>query len=103
MDDLSTLIDVVLGLLAGESLTSAPNRESVLVEKASNLPNEHDVLPLIVASISSALQRRKLRKFLFPVAQDVWLHATEFAYLTDGEIALSLELQEGRYLSRVPA
>jgi len=89
MDDLPALTDVVLGFFAGKPLASATDREPVFVEKASNLANEHHVLPLIVASISPTLQRRELWKLLLPVTQNVRLHATEVADLTDGEVALS--------------
>src|SRR5690606_24528934 len=88
-DDLLALGGVVPGLLAGQPLAGAADGEALLVQQAADLPDEDDVVALVVAAVSAALQRLELRKLLLPVAQDVRLDGTQVADFTDGEVALA--------------
>ena len=60
----------------------------MLIKQAFDLPNQNDVLSLIVSSVASPLDRLELGEFRLPVAQHMGLDRTELANLTDGEIAL---------------
>ena len=78
-----------LRVVAGEAIACSADGESLLVEKAADLPNDQHVLALVVAAIAAALDGLELRKLLLPVAQHVRLDAAEVAHLTDGEVALA--------------
>src|SRR5690606_16526556 len=87
--DLLALGGVVARLFAGQPLAGATDGEALLVEQAADLPDEDDVVALVVAAVPAALQRLELRKLLFPVAQDVRLDGAEIADFADGEVALA--------------
>ena len=67
---------------------------ALLIKQAFDLPNQNDVLSLIVSSVASPLDRLELGEFRLPVAQHMGLDRTELANLTDGEIALRRNWRE---------
>ena len=89
MNQLLTLIEIHLGVIAGEAIPGSADGEPLFVEKAANLPNDKDILALVITSIAAPLDRLQLRKFLLPIAQHVGLYAAQVAHLTDGEVALT--------------
>jgi len=60
----------------------------LIVKKLANAPHQQNFMMLVVAAIATSLDRLELVEFLFPVAQDMWLDATQFADFPDGEVAL---------------
>ena len=66
----------------------ASNRIALLIQQATDLTNQHDVVPLIVASISASLYRFEIRKLLLPVAKYMWLNQTQIADFTNSEVTL---------------
>ncbi len=76
----------VLGCLA-QSVASATDRESLLIEKITNASDEQHLMMLIVATIAASLHRTQLCELLLPITQHVRLDATQFTDLTDREIA----------------
>jgi len=88
------LVDVDLGLFTGKFLSSASNRESVLVEQTTDLADEDDVLALIIASITAALQWLETWKLLLPVAQDMRLNTAELTDFANGKIPLARNRRE---------
>jgi hypothetical protein len=93
-DDLLTLTYVGTSLVTRETLPCSADRESFVVEKASDLTNDQDVLTLIVTSVAAPLYGFELRELLLPISQDVWLDATQFADLADREVALSRDRRQ---------
>ena len=88
-DDLLALIDVNFGLFTGELLAGAPDGEAMLVEEASDLTDENDVLALVIAAITAPLEGFETGKLLFPVSQHVRLDAAEVTHFTDREVAFA--------------
>ena len=89
LDDLLALGDVLAGLLPGQPLACAGDREALVVEQTPDLADQQHVPALVVAPVAPALDRLELRKLLLPVPQDVGLDPAEVADLTDGEVAFS--------------
>src|SRR5690606_32023696 len=87
--DLLCLGEIVACIFSLQAIARAADRETLLVEQRSNLPNDEHVLALVVAPIAAALHRLQLGKFLFPIPQDVRFHAAQLADLTDREVALA--------------
>jgi len=94
MNELLTLIEVHLRIIAGKAISGAADGKSLFIQEAANLADDQHVLALIVASIAAALDGLELRKFLFPVAQHVGFHAAQIAYLADREVALSRDRRQ---------
>ena len=88
MNELLTLIEIHLRIIAGEAVSGTANRESLLIQQAAYLANDEHILALIVAAISAALDGFELWKFLLPVAQHMRFHAAQIAHFADGEVAL---------------
>ena len=55
MDQLLTLIEVNLRVIAGEPIARPADGESLLIQQAANLPDDQHVLALIVAAIAAPL------------------------------------------------
>ncbi len=89
MDQLLALIEIHLGIIAGEPVARPSDGEALLVKKAANLANDQHVLPLVVAAIAATLDGLQLWKFLLPIAQHMRLDAAKIAHLADGEVALA--------------
>ena len=89
LDDLLTLTRVGAGFIARKLLSSAADRETILIEKAADLSNDEYVLTLIVAPVASPFDRFELREFLLPISKNVRLNSAQVAYFTDREIALT--------------
>ncbi len=53
LDYLLTLRDVRLRILAREALPGAADREAFIVQQASDLTNDQNILPLIIAAIAA--------------------------------------------------
>ena len=73
-DDLLTLRDVRLRIIAGQLLPSTADGKAFIVKKAAYLPDYQDILTLVIASVAAPLYRLKLREFLLPVPQHMWLY-----------------------------
>jgi hypothetical protein len=89
LNDLLALARVCTGFVSGEFLSGTADREPVFVEQASNLSNDQNILALIVASITTPLNRLELWKLLLPIPENVGFHSTEIAHFTDCEVSLS--------------
>ena len=89
LDDLLALTCVIAGLVTRKFLSCAADRETILIKKASDLPNDEYILTLIIASVASPFDRFELREFLLPVSENVGLHSAQIAYFTNREIALT--------------
>jgi len=89
MNELLALIQIDLRIVALEAIARAADREALLVEQAANLANDQHVLALVVAAVAAPLDRLQLRKFLFPIAQHMRLHAAQVTDFTDREVALA--------------
>ena len=85
-DHLFGLGVVIASDFTGQVLPSATDGIPFLVEETANLPDQHDVMTLIVPAISTAFYRLEIRKFLLPITQHVWLDVTQVADLANGEI-----------------
>ncbi len=57
LDNLLALTGVCLRIITRKPLASSTNGEPVLIQKAANLTNDQNVLPLIIATITSPLYR----------------------------------------------
>jgi hypothetical protein len=68
-DDLLTLTHVGTGLVARQALPRPADRESFVIQKASNLADDQNILALIVTTIAAPLDGLELRELLFPIAQ----------------------------------
>src|SRR5688500_1584126 len=89
LDDLLALADVDARLFAGELVARTADGKALLVQQRADLPNDDDVLALVVAAVAATLDRLELRELLLPVAQHVRLHAAEVADFADREITLA--------------
>ena len=54
LDNLLTLCDVCFRIVAGQALTRAADGEAVVVQQASNLANDQDILALVIAAIATS-------------------------------------------------
>ena len=59
-----------------EALAGATDRKALVIQQATYLTNDQNVLPLIIAAIAPAFNRFQLLKFLFPIAKYVRLYTT---------------------------
>ena len=89
LDDLLALADVALGFLAGQALAGTADGETLIVQQAPNLPDDQNVLALIIAAIAASLDGLELRELLFPIPEDMRLYRTKIADFTDCEISLA--------------
>lgn len=62
-------------------------RVAILIQQASYLADKHDVVPLIISAITSALYRFKIWKLLFPVTEYVGLYQAQVADFANREVA----------------
>jgi len=88
-DNLLTLRHIRLGVVTGQALSGASDREAFVVQQTADLANDQHVLPLIVATIATPFDWLELREFLLPVPEHVRLDRTEITHLTDREVSLS--------------
>ncbi len=89
MDELLALIQIDLCLAAREAITGTANRKALLIQEAADLPNDQDVLTLVIAAIAAPFDRLELRKFLLPVAKHVRLDPAQIAHFADREVPLA--------------
>jgi len=94
MDELLALIQINLRLAAREPIAGSANRKALFIQKAADLPNDQYVLALVVAAISAPLNRLELRKFLFPVTQNVRFDSAQIADLADREVPLTRDRRQ---------
>src|SRR5689334_258786 len=64
LDDLLALADVHARFFTRELVARAADGEALLVEQRADLPDDDDVLALVVAAVAATLDRLELRKFL---------------------------------------
>ena len=88
MNELLTLTEVHLRVVAGEAVPCSADGKPLFIQQAANLPNNEYILALIIPAVAASLDRLQLRKFLFPIAQHVRFDAAQVAHLADGEVAL---------------
>src|SRR5271165_5824945 len=88
MNELLTLIQIHLRIIAGEAIPGAADGKPLLIEEAADLANDQHVLALVIAAIAAPLHRLELRELLLPVAQHMGLDAAEIAHFADREVAL---------------
>src|SRR3954447_16709044 len=86
LHDLLALAHVRTGLFAAEFIAGAADGEALVVQEAADLPDDDDVLALVIAAIAAALDGFELRELLLPITQHVRLHAAELADFADREI-----------------
>ena len=55
--NLLALAHIAARFLAGQLVARTADRESLLVEKAADLSNDDHILPLVIASVASTLNR----------------------------------------------
>jgi len=65
----------------------AADREALVVQQVADAADHQHLVVLVVAPVAAPLHRAQLRELLLPVAQHMRFHPTEFADLTDGEVA----------------
>ena len=70
-----------------EPVARPADRESLLVKKFANPPDQQHLMVLVIAPIAAPLHRLELGEFLLPVAQHIRLDAAQLAYLADREVA----------------
>ncbi len=63
--------------------------EALIVEQTADLADHQHVEALIIPAVSASLDGVELRKFLFPITQNVRFYRAELADLTDGEVAFA--------------
>jgi hypothetical protein len=66
--DLLTLIDIFPRFLTGKTLPCASDSEALLIKKAPDLPDDQNILTLIITTVPPTLHRLELRKLLLPIA-----------------------------------
>ena len=71
-----------------EPVARPADGKALVIKQFTNSAHQQNFVVLVVAAVTPALDRLQLIEFLFPVAQHVWLDATELAHFTNGEIAL---------------
>jgi hypothetical protein len=89
MNELLALIEIHLRIVAGKAVPCSANGKSLLIQQAAYLPDDQDILALIVPAVTAALDGFELREFLFPVTQHMRFHAAQVADFADGEVPLS--------------
>src|SRR5882762_3510199 len=89
MNELLTLVEVHLRVIAGEAVPGSANRKSLFIQQAADLPNNQHILPLVIPPVAAPLDRLQLRKFLLPIAQNMRFHAAQIAHLADREVAFA--------------
>src|SRR5689334_23111864 len=71
-----------------EAIACTADRETLIVKKLADTPDQQNFVVLVVATIASSFHRLELRELLFPVTQDVRLDAAQLAHFADGEVPL---------------
>ena len=94
MNELLTLIQIHLRIVAGKAISGAADGKSLLIQEAADLANDQHVLALVVAAIAAPLHRFELREFLLPVAQYMGFDAAQIAHFADREVALSRDRRQ---------
>jgi hypothetical protein len=88
MNQLLALIEINLRIIARQPIAGSADGKALLIEQAANLPNDQDILALIIAPVAAPLDRLELWEFLLPIAKHVRLDAAQVAHFADGEVAL---------------
>src|SRR5690606_11831544 len=83
------------GVTITQTVTRAADSEAFFIKQMPDTPNQQHFVVLIIATVAASLKRFELGKFLFPIAQNMWLHATQFADFTNGEITLGGNWRQG--------
>ena len=60
LDEQLALLVVQLRRLSGQLLACAANRETLLVQQAANLADHHDVVELVIATVTTTLDGLEL-------------------------------------------
>lgn len=71
-----------------QAAASAVNSETLLIKQLPDTANQQYFMVLVVATVTSALDRLQLSKFLLPITQHMRLDAAELAYFANSEVAL---------------
>ena len=88
MNELLTLVEVHLRIIAGEAVPCSANRKPLFIQQASNLPNDEHILALIVPPVAAPLDRLELGELLFPIAKHMRFDAAQLADFADREVPL---------------
>ena len=94
MDQLLALIEVHLRVIAGEPVAGSANGKALFIQQAADLPDDQNVLALVVAAVAAPLDRFELGKFLLPIAQHMGFDAAQIADFSDGEVPLSRDRRQ---------
>jgi hypothetical protein len=89
LDDLLTLVGIFFGLGTGQTLPGPAYGKSLFVQETANLADKDDIVTLVVAPVTPALEWLQLGKFLLPVAQYMGLDCAQVADFTYGEITFT--------------
>ena len=76
LDNLLALRDIRFCIVARETLTSAANRKALVIEEASDLTDNQNVLALIITTVAASLYRFQLWELLLPIPKYVRFHGT---------------------------
>ena len=57
MNQLLTLVEINLRVVAGEAVPGTANGEPLLIKQTANLANDKHILPLIVAAVTAPFDR----------------------------------------------
>jgi len=80
---------LAFGLREFLELVACPaDGESLVVEEISDAPDHEHFMVLVVTPVAAALHGTQLRELLLPVTQHMRFDPAQFAYLTNGEVAL---------------
>jgi len=88
MNELLTLIEIHLRIIAGEAVPCSADRKSLFIQQAPDLPNDEHILALIVPPVAASLDWFELGELLFPIAQHMRFDAAQVADFADREVAL---------------
>lgn len=81
---------------AVEFVACAADREALFVEQFAYAAYQQHFVMLIIPTVTASFDRLQLRKFLLPIAQDVWFDAAEFADFTDREVTFGWNWRQWR-------
>lgn len=88
-NQLFVLRGIVFHLMAAQLLLGTANGVALVVQQAADLADGDDVGALVIAAVTTTLDRGQLRKLLLPIPEHVRFNRTEFGNLTDGEITFT--------------
>ena len=89
LDYLLALRDIRLRFFAGQSLSCATNSKTIIIQEATNLTDNQNVLTLVITTIATPFYRFQLWELLLPIPEYVRLYGAQITYLTYREVTLS--------------